>query len=96
MLAWEQRATARTCGRNSLQAMQTPGHVNASRLLPCCSVHAPAAVDSELPYELRALEAALFAAAKVLENETIALEAKALPSLASLTQKVRAACLRMP
>lgn len=51
---------------------------------------APAAVDKELPCELRALEAALFAAVRMLEAETSALEAKALPSLASLAQKVGA------
>jgi hypothetical protein len=46
-------------------------------------------VDKELPYELRALEAALFATVKVLEAETNVLEGRALPSLASLAQKVR-------
>lgn len=46
-------------------------------------------MDKELPYELRALEAALFATVKVLEVETNALESRALPSLASLSQKVR-------
>jgi hypothetical protein len=47
-------------------------------------------VDAALPYELRALEAALSAAARLLEAETSALEARALPSLHSLTQKVAA------
>ena len=43
----------------------------------------------ELPFELRVVEAALYAAAKVLEAETTLLEARALPSLASLTRKVQ-------
>ena len=47
-------------------------------------------MDAALPYELRALEAALSAAARLLEAETGALEARALPSLHSLTQKVAA------
>ena len=50
----------------------------------------PSAVDAALPYELRALEAALSTAARLLEAETSALEARALPSLHSLTQKVGA------
>jgi hypothetical protein len=49
----------------------------------------PSAVDAALPYELRALEAALSAAARLLEHETSALEARSLPALNSLTQKVR-------
>ena len=49
----------------------------------------PSAVDAALPYELRALEAALSAAARLLEAEMSTLEARALPSLHSLTQKVR-------
>ena len=54
-----------------------------------CSNAPPSAVDAALPYELRALEAALSAAARLLEAETTALEARALPSLHFLTQKVR-------
>ena len=46
-------------------------------------------MDAALPYELRALEAALSAAARLLEHETSALEARSLPALNSLTQKVR-------
>ena len=48
----------------------------------------PSAVDAALPYELRAVEAALSAATRLLDAETGALEARALPSLHSLTQKV--------
>jgi len=52
----------------------------------------PSAVDAELPYELRALEAALSVAARLLEHETSSLEARSLPALNSLTQKVRDFC----
>ena len=60
-----------------------------------CSNGPPSAVDAALPYELRALEAALSAAARLLEAETSTLEARALPSLHSLTQKVRAPAARV-
>ena len=59
-----------------------------------CSSGPPSAVDAALPYELRALEAALSAAARLLEAETSTLEARALPSLHSLTQKVQEPAVR--
>ena len=66
--------------------------MHRSCLIPViCALHSdapPSAVDAALPYELRAVEAALSAAARLLEAETSALEARALPSLHSLTQKV--------
>lgn len=71
--------------------IQGTSGAGSSQMMSICHnrVHAPAAaVDKELPYELRALEAALFAATKVLESETSVLESRALPSLASLAQKV--------
>ena len=46
-------------------------------------------MDAALPYELRALEAALSAAARLLDHETSSLEARSLPALNSLTQKAR-------
>ncbi|KAK9804816.1 hypothetical protein WJX72_007175 [[Myrmecia] bisecta] len=45
-------------------------------------------VDKTLPYELHALEAALFSTVRILDMETTDLEAKAGPSLERLTQKV--------
>ena len=46
-------------------------------------------MDSRLPYELLALEAALSAHTRALEAETAELESQAKPSLEHLLQSVR-------
>lgn len=53
-----------------------------------CATQVQSVVDQELPFELRALEAVLNAAYRVLEAETAVLEAHSVPLLANLTRKV--------
>ena len=50
--------------------------------LPCSSI------DRTLPFELRALEAALAHTCRSMEQESIQVERKTLPSLKALMQKV--------
>ena len=54
-----------------------------SMLLVCCS-----SIDRTLPFELRALEAALAHTCRSLEQESIQVERATLPALKSLMQKV--------
>ena len=51
--------------------------------LVCCS-----SIDRTLPFELRALEAALAHTCRSLEQESIQVERATLPALKSLMQKV--------
>ena len=52
-------------------------------------------VDLALPYELRALEAALISGTRIMETDTTELENQALPSLKRLIERVRLRLMAM-
>lgn len=66
----------------------TPGRTSSATSSPAADskLHM---MDSSLPYELLALEAALSAHTRALEAETAELESQAKPSLEHLLQSVR-------